>query len=306
MDQLESEILKWAGADSALKLAGDASTRRFYRVQTRSGPRVVMVFADDAKSRGQAEQFVKVREWLAGLNIPVPEIHRLEGLWFLLQDLGDVTFERWLGGAPDTRDVDRRYATLIEYIERIRSCRNVAAIAGQPVLDAKFLDLELTAQFDEHAVKPLGRAAPDGFYAKLAAAAALGTPVPAHRDFHSRNVMVHDGKLWFLDFQDARLGSPCYDLASLAGDAYVNVPAAIRQHILDRATERGAFDAALAQRSLKAIGTFTYQHRIRKNDFYLRFIPRCARNAADALDALGWTSERNWLNGAVSDFSRTG
>lgn len=267
-----------------------------------------MVFADDEKSRTQAEQFVRVREWLAGLKIPVPEIHRRDGdgRWFLLQDLGDVTFERWLHGKPEPDEVLKQYDSLRDYIERIRSSRPTPAIDGAPALDAPFLEWELTAQFDAHAVRPLERRAPDGFYARLASAAASGALAPAHRDFHSRNIMVHDGILYLIDFQDARRGSPCYDTASLIGDAYVDVPRAARERLTDGADDSSALLAALAQRSLKAIGTFAYQSRVRKNDFYLQFIPRCARNADTALAALGWKMEGAWLNEIISDFNRTG
>jgi len=44
-----------------------------------------------------------------------------------------------------------------------------------------------------------------------------------HRDFHTRNLVVHEKKLFVIDFQDARLGPPQYDLASLLYDAYLPV-----------------------------------------------------------------------------------
>ena len=44
-----------------------------------------------------------------------------------------------------------------------------------------------------------------------------------HRDYHSRNLMLHDGRLHIIDFQDARLGPDTYDLASLLRDSYVDL-----------------------------------------------------------------------------------
>src|SRR5205814_10459460 len=47
--------------------------------------------------------------------------------------------------------------------------------------------------------------------------------VLCHRDYHSRNLMLHDGRLHIIDFQDARMGPDTYDLASLLRDSYVDL-----------------------------------------------------------------------------------
>ena len=43
-----------------------------------------------------------------------------------------------------------------------------------------------------------------------------------HRDYHSRNLMLHEGQLYIIDFQDARMGPDTYDLVSLLRDSYVD------------------------------------------------------------------------------------
>ena len=45
-----------------------------------------------------------------------------------------------------------------------------------------------------------------------------------HRDYHSRNLMLHEGQLYIIDFQDARMGPDTYDLVSLLRDSYVDLP----------------------------------------------------------------------------------
>src|SRR5206468_2339962 len=47
-------------------------------------------------------------------------------------------------------------------------------------------------------------------------------PVLCHRDYHSRNLMLHEGQLYIIDFQDARMGPDTYDLVSLLRDSYVD------------------------------------------------------------------------------------
>jgi aminoglycoside/choline kinase family phosphotransferase len=46
--------------------------------------------------------------------------------------------------------------------------------------------------------------------------------VLCHRDYHSRNLMLHEGSLYIIDFQDARMGPDTYDLVSLLRDSYVD------------------------------------------------------------------------------------
>ena len=52
--------------------------------------------------------------------------------------------------------------------------------------------------------------------------AAAGHRVLCHRDYHSRNLMYHDERLYIIDFQDARMGPDTYDLVSLLRDSYMD------------------------------------------------------------------------------------
>src|SRR5438876_543231 len=62
--------------------------------------------------------------------------------------------------------------------------------------------------------------------------AKMPVPIPAvlcHRDYHSRNLMLHEAQLYIIDFQDARMGPDTYDLVSLLRDSYVDLP----EHTVD-------------------------------------------------------------------------
>ncbi len=54
-----------------------------------------------------------------------------------------------------------------------------------------------------------------------------------YRDFQSRNVMVCDGKLYFIDYQSGREGPLQYDLASLLFQSQANLPYPIREQLLE-------------------------------------------------------------------------
>ena len=59
-----------------------------------------------------------------------------------------------------------------------------------------------------------------------------------HRDYHSRNLMLHDEPLYIIDFQDARMGPDTYDLASLLRDSYVDLPDAAGRRADRRTSSR--------------------------------------------------------------------
>jgi aminoglycoside/choline kinase family phosphotransferase len=118
--------------------------------------------------------------------------------------------------------------------------------------------------------------------------------VLCHRDYHSRNLMLSDGRLWIIDFQDARMGPDTYDLASLLRDSYVDISEEDVDELLayflalaGRSGEaedfRRRFDEMALQRNLKALGTFGYQTTARANAVYIQYIPRTLRYARQQL-----------------------
>src|SRR5262249_4989194 len=130
--------------------------------------------------------------------------------------------------------------------------------------------------------------------------AAIGTDLASerrvlcHRDYHSRNLMLHDGSLHIIDFQDARLGPDTYDLVSLLRDSYVDITDRELEDLIayflalkgvdDAAGFRRRFDLMALQRNLKALGTFGYQTITRQNAVYIQYMPRTLRYARTNLE----------------------
>jgi hypothetical protein len=122
--------------------------------------------------------------------------------------------------------------------------------------------------------------------------------VLCHRDYHSRNLMLHENRLVIIDFQDARMGPDTYDLVSLLRDSYVDLDeAAVDELIAYFLALRGTpglargyrtrFDLMALQRNLKALGTFGYQTTARRNPVYIQYIPRTLRCVRTNLAAHG-------------------
>jgi len=124
----------------------------------------------------------------------------------------------------------------------------------------------------------------EGFH-RLAEEIASWPRVLCHRDFHSRNLMWHREQLYWIDFQDARMGPATYDLASVLRDAYLDVPeeliATLAEEFRQKAVPEESqdtflrrFDLMCVQRNLKALGTFGYMASVKGNRVYLPYIPR--------------------------------
>ncbi len=102
--------------------------------------------------------------------------------------------------------------------------------------------------------------------------------------------MRHDAALYWIDFQDARMGPAAYDLASLLRDAYVDVPEELQDELKERFRQEAVpgeprevfgrrFDLMCVQRNLKALGTFGFMATVRQNPVYLPYIPRTLAHA---------------------------
>jgi aminoglycoside/choline kinase family phosphotransferase len=121
----------------------------------------------------------------------------------------------------------------------------------------------------------------------------------AHRDFHSRNVMIKLGKTRIIDFQDARMGPIQYDLVSLLRDSYVNLDEELAQRLinyylskradfgLDKIPQDKFFDIyelQTIQRCFKACGSFASFYMAREDRRYLKYISKTLQTVKHSLD----------------------
>lgn len=244
--------------------------------------------------------FVNVQRYLLEQKIPVPDI-----VWddsshgfLLLEDLGDVTLEAALQGASRAQMV-HWYRQALDLLLALQHPESGASSAGCLAFSLAFdieklmweLDFFLTHMIKHMCAQQLPLVEEIALrhqFRKISALLAQQPRVFTHRDYHSRNLMVHQKQLRLIDFQDARLGPCQYDLASLLYDSYVVLPADLRtallMYYLEQKTtvtgvplEREAFllvfDYMCLQRNLKALGTFAFQTMVRRTTRYLDAIP---------------------------------
>ena len=113
----------------------------------------------------------------------------------------------------------------------------------------------------------------------------------AHRDFHSRNLLVLKDEIVMVDFQDSLLAPRYYDLVSLAFDSYLDLGTArgrLFPNLVASGDDRELRQLRLTalQRNIKALGTFAFQTFERRHPVYARYIPRTLRHIRSHLQAL--------------------
>jgi aminoglycoside/choline kinase family phosphotransferase len=283
-------------AQSVVPLTGDASDRRYFRVLVKDArPIVLAVHAGPIDFA--AMPFVSIARLLAAVPLPVPQIlHHSNELGVLgLEDLGDVTLQAHLGAASPAEHAAlyRQAVTLIVRMQqRAEDLRSEEYPPYRIAFDVEKLTWELEF-FVRHYLLAYKGAALSGDerdqlrseWSSIVEELAAEPRVLCHRDYHSRNLMLHDGKLYMIDFQDARMGPDTYDLASLLRDSYVDLTAQQVDELIafflalkgvtGRHDEfRRRFDLMALQRNLKALGTFGYMTTSRSNTVYIQYIPR--------------------------------
>jgi aminoglycoside/choline kinase family phosphotransferase len=283
-----------ARARNVIPLSGDASARRYYRIVHGDTTCVLSLYPEPFEPEGQP--FLVVRNLMAGWGLPVPEVLDVDGPLgiVILADLGDLTLQEALRGAGAARQTELYRQALDQLVVLQREAARAPQRANcfQIAFDFEKLSWEMHFFWKhfleghrKHDLSVEDRAMiADGFH-RLCSEIASWPRVLTHRDFHSRNLMCHEGALYWIDFQDARMGPATYDLASLLRDSYVELG---EQFVADRAEEfrqravpgetRDTFLRRLElmsiQRNLKALGTFGYMGSVRGSRVYLPYIPR--------------------------------
>jgi len=297
------EFLAAAGLTGArvVPLTGDASDRRYFRVLLRDEPSQVLAVHPGA-IEFEGMPFVNVARLLAAMPVPVPRIlGHSDALGIIaLDDLGDVTLQAHLGAASPAEH-KALYRQAVAFIETLQ--RRGAELESPDYLPYRVaFDLEkLTWElqfFAKHFLEgyrgaTLPASSRDALAAEFAAIAeelAGERRVLCHRDYHSRNLMLHEGSLYIIDFQDARMGPDTYDLVSLLRDSYVDFTEAEVEELIaffvalqapgssdqlrTQNEFRRRFDLMAVQRNIKALGTFGFQTIARGNPVYIQYIPR--------------------------------
>lgn len=282
------EFAQGAGwGDAAIApLPGDASFRRYFRLRRADGSTAMLMHAPPPHE--DPAPFLHVAHWLNDHGMRAPAILAADAAagWVLTEDFGDDRMRDWL----DTHPQDERaaYAAAVDALVALHrlpagpfapydmaTCLREAALFTEWYCPAAGLEVDAPAYevaWREALGPLLERQAPG---------------VTVLRDYHAENIMLLGGQAGppqgLIDFQDALVGHPAYDLVSLLQDARRDVSEELEAAMLARylaraeaATEHFAADYALlgAQRNAKIVGIFTRLNVRDGKPRYLALIPR--------------------------------
>jgi aminoglycoside/choline kinase family phosphotransferase len=270
--------------------SGDASFRRYFRVNTKDTSLIAMDAPPEKEDTGP---FIQVAKALESIGLNVPHIYaedRAQG-FLLLHDLGS---ELYLDRLSD-HSVGRLYGDAIKALVTMQAKGTVEEL---PPYDRNLLMQEMELFREWLVGRQLSIELTDAEQQmldetfRMLADSALEQPqVFVHRDYHSRNPMVTENQNpGILDFQDAVVGPVTYDLVSLLKDCYISWPKAQVEAWVDdyfkianrsgvlkieqQASLMRWFDLMGAQRHLKASGIFARLNQRDGKSGYLKDIPR--------------------------------
>ncbi len=257
----------WGGA-LVSPLAGDASFRRYFRVELNGRTAVLM---DAPPPHEDPRPFIRMADYLCGIGLAAPAIlHRdLDQGLLLISDFGSVRMRETVDAAPEReREIYKAVVNVLIELHRHAPPEGLKTHGLEAWVDEVCL---FTDWYCPAVGLDVDREAFRAIWAEvLGPIDALGQSVTELRDYHAENIMLVEGKsghahIGLLDFQDALIGHPAYDLVSMLEDARRDVSPSVEREMLDhyvRATNSPAsFEAAYwalgAQRNTRIIGVFT-------------------------------------------------
>ena len=243
-----------------LPLAGDASNRRYFRIEVSDAARhaVILMQLAEPEAFKQSEEavsgsshaiaelpFINVHRHLSKADVPVPELYYYDqaaGLLYL-EDFGDVTLAEACAHA-NAAEMETRYKQAIDVLVRMQARGTSPAeplcLAFHRSFDVPLLMWEFDHFLEYGIAARLGAPMDSGDteairneFRKISELLAGQPRVFVHRDYHSRNLMIAGDRLGVIDFQDALMGPATYDLASLLRDAYIALDEALIDRLID-------------------------------------------------------------------------
>ena len=312
-------------------LSGDASSRRYYRAQLTgsASPRSIIIMQLPTgsslplsseelalfKEAPKELPFLNLHRFLTGIGVKVPIIYgqwEKEGI-LLLEDLGDVALWDRVQNVPES-EVSHWYQKAVDelLVLQIRGTeqRDDSCIAFQQRFDFRlymwefdhFLEYGLQKRLDVRVAPPVTERLRK-IFSTMAQRLDREPTCLNHRDYHSWNLMIHREEVVLIDFQDALLAPPQYDLASLLNDRITDsvirppLEEQLLSYYIQKSGEQGKpvtdrdqfleiYLLSAVQRDFKVVGRFHYLDLVKGKSAYKKFIPPTVRRLKRNLQRL--------------------
>lgn len=300
-------------------LTAHGSDRTIIRLQDSSGTTAIGIYNENTSEN---KAFIVFDRYFRENGFNVPEIYRISDdyKFYLMEDLGDTTLLNKIKEIRSNSFSD----DLLAYYQRALNVLlkfQIESISG--------LDLSLCYQFDEfgsenidYDINYFKERFLFQYYTKNTDQQLLDSELELlkqrimkhprdyflYRDFQSRNIMIKNNELYFIDFQSGRKGALLYDLASLLYDAKANLPHEIRETLItyylaglknysdfNEHEMRNQFWYFAIIRILQAMGAYGYLGIVKGKKKFLESVPYALKNINYILEHKISNTEFNYL-----------
>jgi aminoglycoside/choline kinase family phosphotransferase len=321
----ESKLKNFGGFQGVTWLPGDASNRFYGRIQMERASLILMVMnAPEAfKSEevtGAGKQvltelpFVTVDRHFIEAGVRVPEIYFVasDSEFLISEDLGDeLLYAR--------RQMESAAVWYERALEELARIQKITKKITPHRFTRELLTWE-TEHFVEYALLKRNKKISDSqlkelrdFLGRVVDRIEKSVYVVCHRDFHSKNLLVleKEKRIGVIDFQDALMGPPTYDLASLLRDSYVRLEDKEEEELIrafekfsNSQVDRQLFGMTSLQRNLKAVGRFYYILMVKGRDTHIPFVRPSLQRIFKTLKQIKELKVLSILEGLLSEEAR--
>ncbi|MBN2214656.1 MAG: phosphotransferase [Bacteroidales bacterium] len=300
VENLKKMYRNWSGEEisSFEPMPESGSVRRYYRIAGKTR-RAIGVFNPDKREN---RAFVYLSGHLKNKGVHVPEVYdedRDKNI-YLEEDLGDILLFKYVSENIKSKEkIIRMYQAVIEEMPRIQvdagKDLDYSMCYPRPEFDRqsmlwdlnyfKYYFLKLAGiRFDEQELE-------DDFGRFTDFLLKADRDYFLYRDFQSRNIILYEGNIFFIDYQGGRKGALQYDIASLLFEAKTGLAPETRNELLDcyiRVYSRKGhinkreflkyFNGYALIRMLQAFGAFGFRGYFERKHFFLQSIPPAVKN----------------------------
>ena len=277
------------------KISGDASFREFYRVR-KINKTSIIVLAKKEKFKNLIVYCV-VNKILNSHKILSPQLIKNDYQDDMIEitDLGDKSFYEYIKNKKNKLPDYKKLVEVILKLQKINLKKSYYfgknkikftkySIAHLHTESDLFFDWYLkflVRNKNLNKIKRLFRQELNSIYKKLY----FKNNYFTHRDFHASNIMLNNKRLGVIDSQDAIIGNPLYDVASLIDDVRIKLPKNLQNNLFnyymlrskfkvkDKSYLKNDFDILSVQRNLKILGIFVRLFKRDKKANYLKYLP---------------------------------
>jgi len=307
-----------------LRIKSDASFRTFYRFISKKKNKII-VLAKEEKYQNLIA-YSSINQFLRSKKILAPKLyaHDISKGIIIIEDFGDVSFYKVLIKTNDKFSVYKKLVDLLLKIQTIKPKTKIKNIENNlhtinkytnrylHVESDLFFDWYLPIFFNKKKSLNIKKKIKK-ILSKLYKQLNFSNSCFVHRDYHVQNLMKVGSKIGLIDNQDAMIGNPAYDLASLIDDVRIKTSIKLKNQIynyyikkknkiykIDEKDFLQDFNILSVQRCFKIIGIFSRLFKRDKKKQYLKLIPYTWRLLENRMDGKFFFELKKILNDNIS------